>query len=203
MNTIETKLVITPPEIEGKRVFKEGSSISTKAEFPDTSTVLTRLKWDDINLETKMKYDEKMRADYKFTKYYINGDESKVIVERVFRIEAIKGQPTWFGVMGSGQGVMYVYPRLKSAFWQLKESNDDIGIFYRYDSDKIVAYSINDSERVDSCISYIFNNQDKVREYMTILKTFQEKQKDVPFLHLSNFYLGTQAQNTGLAILPA
>ena len=201
MCTEERKLIVSMPEIDGRRRFSEGSSININASFKDESTVIHRLRLDDSRLETYQKYDEKMRPEYKYSKWYLDRNKEEIIVERVFYVEPAKGWSTWFGIVEHKHGTMYVYKKLISSFLKLKKDNDNVGIFYRFDSNQMVCYSINDSSMVDNFVSYVFNNPEKVEGYMRGLKELEEKYKDTPYLHPSMYYPGTASQNTGLAIL--
>ena len=195
-------LMWTPLAINNITQWAEGKYVPLSAELvKGKMTIYDRLKLDDSRPQTYCGYDEKMRANYIFTKYYLNRDDDEIIIERVFYVEPVKGYPTWFGIADERFGTFKFYQRMTSKFPFLKHDNQDIGLYYRYDIGQIVCYSVDDSEAVENCISYIFNHPDEVKSFMLDMKEIDERRKDSPYLRPSRFYRGNSTHDTALTIL--
>ncbi len=195
-------LMWTPLAINNISNWRMGGYLPLSAELvKDRMTVFERLQLEDARIQPYCSYDEKMRANYMFTKYYLNRDDTEIIIERIFHFEAVKGYPTWFGIADSRFGTFKLYQRMVSKFPYLKKENDDIGLFYRYDNGQIVCYSVDDSPAVENCISYIFNHPDEVKSFMLDMKEIDERRKDSPYLRPSRFYRSDSGHDTALTIL--
>ena len=180
---------IVKPEIDGKWSFRDGMTININSKFQDESSVLERLKIEDAS-PVSLNYNENLKPKYRFTKYYLNFDKNEIITERVFYINETS---TWFGVTDWRHGQFHLYRRMLSKFTFVRKTKDTIGIFYKYDSGQIVAYSTDDCAATENCVNWIFNNPDQIKSFMQDNMQMYNTYKETPYLGPVGFYTGSNA----------
>ena len=193
-------LTLTKPEIDGRTEFRSGTKITINHQFSDGTTILERLHFDDASIAVKqLEYTNKDRPTYMYSKYYLsNNYKDEVIVERVFKNESTR---SWFGIADRKFGMFHFYPRLRSKFPIVRGSNEDIGILYWGRYDQLIVYGTDDSEMLDNCVLWMFNNRKDVIDYIEDMKQINEKYKESTYLGIPKFYSGSSAENSGMVIL--
>jgi hypothetical protein len=142
--------------------------------LPDTMSILTRLRLDDMREETKGQYTDNMKADYKYTKYYLDGDNDEIIIERIFCLN-VRGHSSWFGIPSYDHGMFHFYQRPTSAFSFVARDTEDVGILFKQQYSRIIVYSIDDTEPVENTVKNLFENMEDTIKFMVELHKLNNK----------------------------
>ena len=162
------------PEIAGKNTFKKGMYVPISTYLPDTMSILTRLRLDDMREETKGQYTDNMKADYQYTKYYLDGDNDEIIIERIFCLN-VRGHNSWFGIPSYDHGMFHFYQRPTSAFSFVARDTEDVGILFKQQYSRIIVYSIDDTEPVENTVKNLFENMEDTIKFMIELHKLNNK----------------------------
>lgn len=162
---------MTLPEIDGKTEFRAGDTIRITMTLPNGMELKNRLQNDDPRIDIYNQYVDTLRPEYQFSKFYVSGQKTTIIVERVFNI---KETNTIFSLTDMRFGMFHLYKRNTSKFLDVKKSENDLGIYYNSENGNVIVYSAEDTRASLNNVNYILTNMEKFVKYMEQLKAIYD-----------------------------